>query len=161
MIDVARARLGHREAKVELRVGDFRQLEEVLGGVRDLDVVYSSYALHHLTRDEKVAVLGQAMSLLRPGGWLVNADIIVAGTAALEERFQTLRVKGIVERAGAGHERFPDPETTRRFLDGMEGEEGDQPLALEEDLQVLRDARLRDVAVYWLEYREAVTGGRK
>ncbi len=161
MIDFAKTRLGDRGRQVSFHVGDFRDLEQLIAGVEGFDVVFSSYALHHLTRDEKVSVVRTAVSLLRPGGWFVNADIVVADTPEVEKRIQEIRVKGIVERARGADPRFADYEATRRFIDELEAKEGDQPLTLTDDLQVLRDAGLRDVAVYWLEYREAVTGGRK
>jgi ubiquinone/menaquinone biosynthesis C-methylase UbiE len=161
MIDFAKARLGDRGALVSFHVGDFRDLEQLTAGVESFDVVFSSYALHHLTRDEKVSVVTTAVSLLRPGGWFVNADIVVADAPEVEERIQEIRVDGIVERARGIDPRFRDREATRRFIDELEAKEGDQPLTLTEDLEVLRDAGLRDVTVYWLEYREAVTGGRK
>ncbi len=161
MIDFAKTRLGDRGTLVSFHVGDFRDLEQLIAGVKSFDVVFSSYALHHLTRDEKVSVVRAAVSLLRTGGWFVNADIVAADTSGAEKRIQEIRVKGIVERARGADPRFADHEATRRFIDELEAKEGDQPLTLKDDLQVLRDAGLHDVAVYWLEYREAVTGGRK
>lgn len=159
MVDLAKARLGGRASKVEFLVGDFRDLTDLLEGITDMDVIYSSYALHHLSRDEKTSVVRQAASLLRPGGWFVNADVITAGTPEVERRIQEIRVNGIVERALGLDPRFSDHEKTRRFIDELEAREGDRPLTLHDDLQVLRDAGLHDVAVFWLEYREAVTGG--
>ena len=159
MIELARERLGGRQESVTFAVADFRDLGRILAGER-FDVVFSSYALHHLARDEKASVVGDAVSLLRPGGWLLNADIIVAESARLEERVQDIRVRGIVRRA-AGDPRFADYGATRRYLDEMEAAEGDRPITLAEDVLVLREAGLEDVTVFWLEYREAVTGGRK
>lgn len=161
MVDLAKTRLGGRGKNVNFRVGDFRDLGELLADVEGIDVVYSSYALHHLTREEKTSVVREAVSLLRPGGWFVNADIIAAGTADVESRIQEIRVNGIVERARGIDPRFRDYEATRRFLDELEANEGDQPLTLKDDLRVLRDAGLHDVAIFWLEYREAVIGGWK
>jgi tRNA (cmo5U34)-methyltransferase len=161
MIDLAKTRLGDRGSQVSFHVGDFRDLGQLLASVEAFDVVFSSYALHHLTRDEKVMVVREAVSLLRSGGWFVNADLVVADTPDVEERIQEIRVEGIVERARGVDPRFGDHAATRRFLDELEASEGDQPLTLADDLQVLRDAGLHDVAAYWLEYREAVTGGRK
>ncbi len=160
MIDLARTRLQDRADGVSFHVGDFREVGRIFAG-EEFDVVHSAYALHHLTRGEKASVVREAASLLRPGGWLVNCDIIAAETRNLEERVQEIRVRGIVERAGGMDERFRDEEATRRYLDEMEAEEGDQPLTLADDLGVLREAGLRDVAAFWVEYREAVTGGRK
>jgi tRNA (cmo5U34)-methyltransferase len=161
MVDLAKARLGGRGKNVSFRVGDFRDLRELLAGVESIDLVYSSYALHHLSRDEKASVAREAVSLLRPGGWFLDADIIVADTPDVENRIQEIRVNGIVERARGVDPRFRDHEATRRFLDELEANEGDQPLTLEDDLRVLRDAGLHDVTVFWLEYREAVIGGWK
>ena len=161
MVDLAKARLGARGKKVDFRVGDFRDLGHLFVGVCTLDVVYSSYALHHLTRDEKTSVVREAVSLLRPGGRFVNADVIAADTPDVENRIQEIRVEGIVERARGVDPRFIDYESTRRFLDELEANEGDQPLTLKDDLGVLRDAGLHNVAVFWLEHREAVFGGWK
>jgi ubiquinone/menaquinone biosynthesis C-methylase UbiE len=161
MVELAKERLGGRRKNVDFRVGDFRDLGKLFAGVGGIDVVYSSYALHHLTREEKASAVRDAVSLLRPGGWLMNADIIASDTPDVEKRIQDIRVGGIVERARGVDPRFVDHESTRRFLDELEAKEGDQPLTLKEDLGVLRDAGLHDVAVFWLEYREAVTGGWK
>lgn len=161
MVDLAKTRLGGRGRAVSFHVGDFRDLGRLLAEVETFDVVFSSYALHHLTRDEKVRVVRQAAALLRAGGWFVNADIIVADAPDVEERIQEIRVNGIVERARGVDPRFADREATRRFIDELEAKEGDQPLTLTEDLEVLQDAGLQDVAVFWLEYREAVIAGRK
>ena len=161
MLEVARARLGDSRDNVSLHLGDFRELRQLFSNAGSFDVVFSSYALHHLSREEKGAVVEQAASLLRPNGWFVNVDIFVAATPGLEQRIQDIRVRGIVERAGGRDDRFRDFETTRRYLDESEAEAGDRPLTLQEDLDVLREAGLQDVAVFWLEYREAVIGGRR
>jgi len=161
MLELARARLGDKGANVDFRTGDLRDLRALVPARESVDVAYSSYALHHLDRQEKTALVMDVLTLLRPGGWFVNADIIVADAPEVEARFQQLRVDGIVLRAAGGDQRFADHETARRYLDEMEARDGDQPLTLAEELRVLREGGLRDAAVYWLEYREAVTGGRR
>jgi len=161
MLELAKARLGGKAEAVEFVTGDFRDLRSLVGAPGGFDVAYSSYALHHLDPPEKTALVRDVLSLLRPGGWFVNADIIVAEAPEVEARFQQLRVEGIVRRAGGGDRRFADHEAARRYLDEMEAREGDQPMTLAEELRVLREGGLRDAAVFWLEYREAVMGGRK
>ena len=79
----------------------------------------------------------------------------------VEERIQQLRIKGILERASANDPRFQDALTTRRFLDDLEENDGDQPQTLYNDLQIMRNAGLQGASVLWLEYREAVLGGRR
>lgn len=160
-IEMARERLSAFGDAVEYRTGDFRNLESLLVGVTGVDVVYSSYALHHLTKDEKVATKRAALALLKPGGWFVNADILIAESPAVEERVQQLRRAGIMRRAPDSYTQFRDDESTRAHLAEMEAEEGDQPLTLREDLDALAAAGFRDVATWWQEYREAVTAGRR
>jgi len=159
MVNVAKARLGSAAARVDFRIGDFRRLRQLTEGTSGIDVVFSSYALHHLDRVDKLAVVREAVGLLRPGGWFVNADIVRAQSHELEERFQALRVAGIVERARGRDGRFTDSATTRRFLDEMETNERDQPLTIGEDVEILRQSGLKSAEPFWMEYRELVSGG--
>ena len=106
-------------------------------------------------------VLRQLTELLIPSGWFVNADLIVADSPELESRLQQIRIAGIVERAGGADSRFVDSVLTRQFLADLELKEADQPLILAEDLALLRSSGLKNVAAFWLEYRELVSGGQK
>ena len=160
MVDLAKARLGSLAERVRFLVGDFRNLSRFLAQDDFFDVVFSSYALHHLGREDKHAVVVQARDRLKTGGWFLNADILVADTPEIEKRVQEIRVNGIVQRA-RGDVRFADAKATRSFLDRLEAADADQPLTLAKDLQILRNAELRGVTVFWLEYREAVCGGMK
>lgn len=160
MVKKARGRLGSRARRVTFRVGDFRDLKRIAGGER-VDAVVSSFALHHLGARDKRRVEAQARELLKPGGWFLNADIVVADSPVIERRTQELRVEGIVERARGRDPRFRDAGSVRRYLAEMEAREGDQPLKLSQDLRILRSAGFRDVSVFWQEFREAVWGGRR
>src|ERR1700752_3509368 len=53
MIDLAKARLRSLASRVEFVVGDFRKLQELAPGAGTADVVFSAYALHHLSRTDK------------------------------------------------------------------------------------------------------------
>ena len=161
MLDLAKVRLGVLADKVDFIAGDFRRLSQLVSNQEKVDVVYSSYALHHLNRTDKLEVIKQALNLLKSGGWFLNADLIIAERPEIEKRIQEIRVRGIVSRTRGGDPRFADFQSTRRFLDELEAKEGDQPLTLAADLQVLKDAGLHMPAVFWTEYREAVTGGLK
>jgi hypothetical protein len=136
-------------------------LQELAPGAGTADVVFSAYALHHLSRPDKETVLRQVVELLVPDGWFVNADLIVADSPELEGRLQELRVAGIVKRAGGSDNRFTDSASTRQFLADLQKKEADQPLTLAEDLDVLRSSGLKSVSAFWLEYRELVSGGQK
>ncbi|HEY6154870.1 MAG TPA: class I SAM-dependent methyltransferase [Candidatus Udaeobacter sp.] len=161
MIDLAKARLTSLSSRVEFALGDFRKLREFLPDLSAVDVVFSAYALHHLSRPEKDAVLGHVLEFLVPGGWFVNADLIIAESPQLESRIQQIRIAGIMERAGRADSRFLDSALTRQFLADLELQEADQPLTLAEDLAMLRNHGLKNVAAFWLEYRELVSGGHR
>jgi tRNA (cmo5U34)-methyltransferase len=161
MIDLARTRLGTLTARVDFRIGDFRKLQDLIPESAHGDAVFSSYALHHLNHEEKCQVITQAIRFLKPGGWLVNADIVTHESKAIEERIQQLRVEGIVHRGHGLDPRFRDAASTRQFLDQLEATDMDQPLTLAEDLQVFQEAGLVHSAVLWSEYREVVIGGQK
>ena len=161
MVELAKERLKSLTSRVEFAIGDFRQLQQLVPGAAMADVVFSAYALHHLSRPDKETVLKHVVELLVPGGWFVNADPIVANSPELESRLQELRVAGIVERASGSDNRFADLASTRRFLADLEKNERDQPLTLSEDLAVLRSSGLKNVSALWLEYRELVSGGQK
>ncbi len=161
MIELAKARLTSLASRVQFVIGDFRKLQELAAAAGTVDVVFSAYALHHLSRPDKETVLRQVVELLVPGGWFVNADLIVADSPELESRLQQIRVAGIVERARGLDNRFADSASTRRFLADLERKEADQPLTLAEDLEILRSSALKNVSALWLEYRELVSGGQK
>jgi trans-aconitate 2-methyltransferase len=161
MIELAKARLKSLESRVEFVIGDFRKLHELAPDAGTADIVFSAYALHHLSRFDKEMVLTQVVELLAPGGWFVNADLIIADSPELQRRFQELRVAGIMERAGGADSRFADSESTRQFLADLEKNERDQPLTLTQDLDLLRSSGLKNVSAFWLEYRELVSGGQK
>jgi len=161
MIELAKARLTSLASRVDFLIGDFRKLQELAPDAGTVDAVFSAYALHHLRRPDKETVVRQVVELLVPGGWFVNADLIVADSPELESRLQEIRVAGIVERAGGWDNRFADSASTRRFLANLEKNERDQPLTLTEDLALLRSSGLKNVSALWLEYREMVSAGQK
>jgi tRNA (cmo5U34)-methyltransferase len=161
MVDLAKARLTSLASRVQFVIGDFRNLRQLAPGAGMADVVFSAYALHHLGRPDKERVLREVLELLVPGGWFINADLIVADSPELESRLQELRIAGIVERADGADNRFPDSASTRQFLADLERKEADHPLTLAEDLALLRSSGLKNVSAFWLEYRELVSGGRK
>jgi tRNA (cmo5U34)-methyltransferase len=161
MIEMAKSRLGSLAQRVDFRIGDFRHLAKLVHHTKPLDLVYSAYALHHLTSREKLIVLRDVMGLLKAGGWFLNADLTVAADKLTEARIQEMRVSGIVHRAGGRDQRFLTVSSTRAFLDDLEARDHDKPLTLVEDLKTLKEAGLDNASVFWVEYREAITGGFK
>lgn len=160
MIDLCRSRIGPAAERVEFVIADFRAIPAHCIAPGSVDVVFSAYALHHLAAPGKAALIERSLGWLKPGGWFLNADLVVARNAQVEGRLQALREAGIVGRA-AGDRRFPTCAATREFLAELERNEHDQPLSLEEDLEIARKAGLQSVEVFWKEYRETVWGGPK
>lgn len=161
MIDDAQARLGNRAASVEFVVADFRNLEAIFPKEKLFDVVFTSFALHHLTVKEKRKTLKTVIRHLKPGGLFFNADCIIAETAEVEERFQTLRVEGIVERVAGKDERYKNFATTRARLDTLEAEEKDNPIKLSQELVIMSEANFQHIDILWKDYREVVLFGTR
>ena len=116
-----------------------------------IDIIYSSYALHHLNPKDKRNVIKQAISILKVGGYFLNADLITSESLEVEKRIQEIRIDGVVNRAKGNNSRFKDPLMTHRFLDELEKNEGDNPLTLLEDLKILEEAGLKSkTALYFL-----------
>lgn len=161
MLNLARTRLKAFAQSIDFRVGDLRKLNDIISNVKRVDVIYSSYALHHLNNHEKLNVIKQSIRHLKPGGWFLNADLVLADNIEIEQRIQQIRVNGILQRAKNSDKRFKDYESVRNFLITLETNENDQPLTLSEDLEIMKDAGLKNVSVFWQEYREVVYGGQK
>jgi ubiquinone/menaquinone biosynthesis C-methylase UbiE len=160
MIDLCRSRIRSAANRVEFLVADFRTIPASRLAAGSVDVVFSAYALHHLTRKEKSNLIALSLGWLKPGGWFLNADLVVANHPQVERRLQSLREAGIVKRAN-GDPRFGTLPATRAYLADLERNEHDQPLTLQDDLETAREAGLESVEVFWKEHREAVWGGPK
>lgn len=161
MVEMAKSRLGPLRDRVDFRIGDFRYLPTLLREGEQLDLAYSAFALHHLTSEEKLSLVRDIVRLLKPHGWFLNADLIVSSDKLTEARIQEIRVNGIVSRARGRDQRFLSASSTRAFLDDLESRDNDKPLTLAEDLKLLEQAGLDNASAFWVEYREAVTGGFK
>ncbi|MCP4004296.1 MAG: class I SAM-dependent methyltransferase [bacterium] len=161
MMELAKARLGALGQRVEWVLSDFQSMPATLLKPNTFDVAFSSYALHHLDALEKRAVLNSIVQSIKPGGWFLNADIVVAAAPAVEQRIQEIRINSVTDRAPAKDERFSSTDATRQYLGELEAQEQDQPQTLDEDLRILRESGLSNSEVFWREYREAVIGGSK
>ena len=161
MMDIATERLGPMADRLNWIIADFRQLPAGTLAADSYDLVISSYALHHLNAGEKLALLKQVVKALKPGGWLLNADIAVAEDESIEQRMQQLRVEGVMSRASAADKRFASLESTRAYLSQMQIAENDQPQTVATDLKIIRESGLPAAEIFWKELNEAVIGGPK
>jgi len=161
MLELAKSRLGELSQRVEWILSDFRTMSTTVIKPDIFDVVISSYALHHLNAQEKLAVLKSVVRAIKPGGWFLNADLVMAEAPNVERRIQEIRVKAITDRTPAQDKRFYSTDATRQFLDALEATEQDQPQTLNQDMRILRESGITNAEVFWKEYREAVIGGSK
>jgi tRNA (cmo5U34)-methyltransferase len=147
MLGQARARFAGREGQVELRVADY--LADPLGG--PYDAVVSALSIHHLPDAGKRALFRRAYAALRPGGWFVDADNVLAPTKALAAADRALWIARVRE-SGIG-ERDLAAALLRTRLDVL--------APLDDQLAWLRRAGFDDVdcRYKWLHF--AVFGGRR
>jgi len=160
MVQQAQARLGNKSRQLTWKICSFQELARD-SDLPELNAVVSSFALHHLSADEKLALYRTLLPKLRAGGWLVNADIIVASHVDIEARFQTLRQLGVQQRLREQTGEEKSLSTIAAELVELEKQDGDQPMQLDIDLSLLRQAGFRAVDCFWKETREAVWGGMK
>lgn len=161
MAALARTRLGEAANRVDLRICDFRALADACRDLGPVDAVVSTFALHHLTADEKATLMRAVFDLLRPGGWFLCGDLVVTEDDYLEVLIQRMRVRGIVARAAGRDARFLGETETRAFLRRIEEEDNDQPQKLASDLSALEAAGFEHAMVFWRETREVLFGGVK
>jgi 2-polyprenyl-3-methyl-5-hydroxy-6-metoxy-1,4-benzoquinol methylase len=161
MITLARTRLHGVRDRVRLIGASFEDLRSESFGGEDLDVVFSSYALHHLDVATKRRVVTGAVDRLKTGGWIFNADLVSSRYREIEQIIQGIRVLGIESRNAGVDPRFRNATRIGAFLNELEDGEGDQPLTMAEDIHLLRQSGIANATVFWQEYDEVVYGGCK
>ncbi len=161
MLQQAQARLHEKAQALTWKICAFQELAKTASALLTLDAVVSCFALHHLSAEQKLELYCALFGKIRTGGWLINADIVTLPITKIEERYQQLRNLGIQQRARRqlGEERTL--EAIAAELAQLEQADGDQPLRLEHDLQLLREAGFQEVDCFWKETREAVWGAVK
>ena len=161
MIQLAKKRLEGFSSHVQYLTARFVDIESQVTSDPEFDVVISAYALHHLDSFAKEQILKSAVSRLKVGGWFLNADIVISPFPDIEKHIQRIRVSGIENRNKGLDPRFRDAVQIRSFLDKLEKDEGDQPLTMDQDLNLLKRAGISNATIFWQEYREVVYGGSK
>jgi len=83
MLDVARVRFQDTPSNFTYLVQDFREL----GDFKEIDLVISSLAIHHLEHDQKQQLFAQICACLKDTGVFINVDQIRAPTPALVKTY--------------------------------------------------------------------------
>jgi len=161
MVEKARIRLHDHLKQVTFRLSTFQELPDKEKTLSNLDGVVSSFALHHLYREEKLVLFKYIRSILKPNGWFLNCDIFKTADAVLEARFRYLHHLGIQQRLKGIKDIEKSLDQISSELTEKEKKDGDHPLFVTDDLQILMDAGFRSSECLWKEYREAVYCGIK
>jgi ubiquinone/menaquinone biosynthesis C-methylase UbiE len=107
-VDLAEAMLEVLEARAAAEgLGNVATLAEDLAvvdlGPLSVDVVVSSYALHHLTDADKTALVARAARWLRPGGRLVVADMMIGrGLSRRDREIARAKAAALIRKGPGG-----------------------------------------------------------
>jgi tRNA (cmo5U34)-methyltransferase len=148
MVAAAREKLKDH-ARAAFIVGDFASV--ALGG--PYDAVVSSLALHHLECDEsKQAMYRRIHAALVPGGFFVNADVVLGGDARLSAHYVARWAEWMAGNVGWDAVRS-------KWLPTHQAE--DRPARLTDHLDWLRACGFAGVDVIWKRDNFAVFCGRR
>ncbi len=161
MIDKAKLRLKGQLERITFETATFQELSNKEKDLSGIDTVVSAFALHHLSREEKLRLFQYVHSILKPDGWFINCDIFNATDPAIEALFRHLLYKGTQERTLNLKHQEKTLDYIATEYTSKEKRDGDNPLSVTEETQLLTQAGFRMVDCFWKEYREAVYGGTK
>ncbi len=112
------------------------------------DAVVSSLALHHLeTKKDKLEFYSKIYSSLNAGGVFINADVVLASTEALQERY-------IEQWKSYMCKNVPLDEVENKWIPTYYEE--DRPISMMEHIEMLKDVGFKTVDIVWKYYNFAV-----
>ena len=114
-----------------------------IGGT--FNFIASSLAIHHLSLDDKKALFKYAYDHLKPGGYFVNIDVVLAPSEKLEQWYLSLWRDWIDERTrslGLDGEQFES------VIDGYKDNKDNKPDTLKDQLEALGAVGFSDVDCY-------------
>jgi tRNA (cmo5U34)-methyltransferase len=135
MLERLRARFG-ADASVEIVAHDLDQ--PLPGSLQDVDVVTSSFAIHHLAHDRKRSLFEEVFDILVPGGAFLNLEHVASASRSLHQQF--LGTMGVNEA---------DEDPSNKLLD------------VETQLGWLREIGFVDVDCHWKWRELALLAGIK
>jgi tRNA (cmo5U34)-methyltransferase len=112
------------------------------------DVVVSSLALHHLvTKEDKLDFYKKIYKCLNSGGVFVNADVVLASTDTLQERYMEQWKKFMCMNVTLD-------EVEEKWIPTYYEE--DRPATMMDHFEMLKDAGFRTMDIIWKYYNFAV-----
>ncbi|MDR4504143.1 MAG: class I SAM-dependent methyltransferase [Candidatus Scalindua sp.] len=161
MIDQAKIRLKAYLGQITFKPVTFQELSEKEKDLSGIDAVVSAFALHHLSREEKLRLFQFVHSILKPNGWFVNCDIFRSAVSAFEELFRHLQYMGVRERTLRMKNQDKTVDQIASEYTAKEKRDGDKLMTVAEEMELLAEAGFQRRECFWKEYREAVHGGIK
>jgi tRNA (cmo5U34)-methyltransferase len=157
MLSKARERLGGLKSARYIHAS-FQNLirKDILEG--EFDAVVSSLAIHHLTMDEKASLFRRVYAQLKPGGYFVNIDVVLAPSEALEQWYLSLWKDWIDERKlSLGMKGNQCDGIIQQYKDNREN----KPDTLDNQLDALRRIGFHDVDCFYKYGIFTMFGGKK
>ncbi len=108
--------------------------------------IASSLAIHHLSLDDKKTLFKYAHEHLKPDGYFVNIDVVLAPSERLEQWYLSLWRDWIDERTrtlGLNGEQFES------VIDGYKDNKDNKPDTLKDQLEALRAVGFSDADCYF------------
>ncbi len=157
MLTKARQRLKRLRHTQYIRLSFQEMLRrEVVHG--PFDFIASSLAIHHLPFIEKAALFEKIFGLLKPGGYFVNIDVVLAPTGPLEQWYLSLWKDWIDERAwdlGMQDDRLNS--IIRQYKDADEN----KPDTLGRQVNALQQIGFTDVDCFYKQGIFSIYGAKK
>ena len=157
MLNHARARLKAHD-KIDFINASFQELVSRALRKDMYDFAVSGQSIHHLSSDEKQSLFRAILSLLRPGGYFLNIDVVLAPADTIEQWYMKLWQEWMDEKLNAlGRQDVSFQDIVRRYKEAEEN----RPDTLDYQLGVLREIGFQEVDCYYKYGVFAVYGGRK
>ena len=161
MIDHAKQRLEAHLGQITFKAMTFQELPEKEKNLSGIDAAVSAFALHHLSRDEKLRLFQFVYSILKPNGWFINCDIFQSVAPVFETLFRHQQYIGVRERTRSMKNQEKSLDQISSEYTAKEKRDGDNLMTVTEDMEILSEAGFQMVECIWKEYRESVYGGIK
>jgi tRNA (cmo5U34)-methyltransferase len=122
------------------------------------DLITSSMAIHHLTREEKQALFGIIHRALRPSGFFINVDVLLAPADELDGWYMQLWEQWMDEKKSSLGIRNEDSKVIIKRYKSLEE---NKPDLLEDQLSGLKVAGFKNVDCFYKYGIFSIYGGRK
>ncbi|MEO6887336.1 MAG: class I SAM-dependent methyltransferase, partial [Jatrophihabitantaceae bacterium] len=119
-----------------------------------LDAIVTSLCVHHLPDDRKQSLFGEILDRLKPGGWYLNYDPVIAEDPDVEATWQ--RVNDRLDPEAAHKRQHRSSQEQARHENHVR-----YMIPLARQVDYLRSAGFVGVDVYWKHLENVIYGGSR